>query len=108
MRLRGAQLVNRRRGLVKCAAENVGEVGEKEGDEGCGDVERGSEDNTDVADSHFVDSGIVDNFDEEGGQSSQELKVGVGKLVDQDVEGLDLFVAFIHIWVRLVFEKEGS
>ena len=54
-------------------------------------VESGRKDDADVTHGHLIDFRVVDDIDEEGGESSEERKIRFGKPVDEDVVGSYLF-----------------
>lgn len=58
-------LVNRRACFINRRAEDVQEIGQEESYEWGWDVERRCKDNANVADSHLVELGIVDDLDQE-------------------------------------------
>ena len=67
------------------------EFGEKHGEHGCWYVECGGEDDADVAHSHLIDFRVINDFNEEGGESSEEREIWLGKPVNEDVISSYLF-----------------
>lgn len=86
-----------RAGFVESDAVNVTKVCQEEGNQWCWNVERRREYNPNIAHSHLVDHGIIDNFNQERRQVPKQLKVGSREFMHKDIKALNLFASLIHV-----------
>lgn len=87
-----------RLGKAPVVAKDAVIVCQEHGENRCRNVESWGKNNAHVSDSHLVDIGVVDNFEQELGQSSQQCQIGPRQSMHQRVEGCYLLLTIIKFW----------